>query len=577
MTVRERFYDKGLSSGWLLLQQILLITSTKEMKKFVLGLFALFLILSGFPQGPELVFFNGKIFTSDTHHLHAQALSISGGRISAVGTNAFILRSAGRNTKRIDLKGLLVVPGFNDAHNHLPDCYRGTELPLNPAAMDPSWSWIIDTVRQLTKITPRGQWILIPIGPGISNAHDYTRFQLDSVSPEHPVRLLSWMGHVAIFNSRGLTALGISTTAPDPVGGYYERMPDNKTLTGKAIEKNAYNPNTSYDKIASMRDEEKFVKKLRETTQSMLEWGITSCQNMCTAATPADFMKLWQKAGLPFRLRLIRWGDIDPDGHINVPGKNLPLKSKSLPLLTISGTKWLLDGTPDEEYAQQSEPYPDRPDWYGRMNYTIPQLRKIIADGIARKDQLMFHVVGDKTMGTLLQVMEETSTNWPPLRPRLEHADKIDYLPKYLEQAAKLGAIVVENPTNFSTDSPAIRRTSPFDMAMRTVLNSKIPLGIGSDGPMNPFLNIMFAISHPRRPSEAITREEAVIAYTATNAFAEFADTFKGTLSPGKVADFAVLSQDIFTIPIADLPATKSILTLVSGKIVYNAGVLTIK
>jgi hypothetical protein len=91
---------------------------------------------------------------------------------------------------------------------------------------------------------------------------------------------------------------------------------------------------------------------------------------------------------------------------------------------------------------------------------------------------------------------------------------------------------------------------------------------------MNPYLNIMFATTHPDRPSEAITREQAVIAYTATSAYAEFAEKDKGTLEPGKLADLAVLSQDIFTVPLQDLPKTESILTLVGGKVVYDAHAL---
>lgn len=119
---------------------------------------------------------------------------------------------------------------------------------------------------------------------------------------------------------------------------------------------------------------------------------------------------------------------MNPDGTLSIPGKELPKQTSTLPLVTVSGTKWLMEGTPDEEYAEQFEPYPDRPNWY--------------------------------------------------IRPRFEHADKIDYLPKYLEEAKRMGIIVIENPTNFSENIPAIRKTSPFDMAMKTLLNKGIPLGL---------------------------------------------------------------------------------------------------
>ena len=547
------------------------------MKNIILSLLLLQIALLANAQAPDLILINGKIFTSDTTQLYVEALAIKAGRITASGKTDAVEKLATKRTKHLNLHGMLVVPGFNDAHNHLPDCLTGNEIPLNENAMDPSWQWILDTLKQLTKTTLQGQWILIPIGPAIANSSEDTRFDLDKITTNHPVRLLSWMGHVCIFNTLGLKKMGISETAPDPKGGFYERMADGKTLTGKAIEKNAYNPNTNYQKISDMRDETKLVGELQEITQTMLQLGITSYQNMCTGATAADYIKIWQKAGLPFRLRLIRWGDMNPDGTLSIPGKELPKKISTLPLVTVSGTKWLLEGTPDEEYAEQFEPYPNRPNWYGRMNYTMPEVEKMIREAVGRHDQLLFHIIGDKSVGKLLDLMEKMNIDWKPLRTRFEHADKIDYIPKYLEQAKRMGIIVVENPTNFSENVPAIRKTSPFDMAMKTLLLKGIPLGIGSDGPFNPFLNIMFAVTHPRRPSEAISREEAVIAYTATNAFAEFEEQNKGTLTVGKVADLAVLSQDIFEIPVPALLQTKSVLTMVNGKIVYDAQVLKVK
>jgi predicted amidohydrolase YtcJ len=113
-----------------------------------------------------------------------------------------------------------------------------------------------------------------------------------------------------------------------------------------------------------------------------------------------------------------------------------------------------------------------------------------------------------------------------------------------------------------------MKQYQPF----RSLLLAGIPLALGSDGPLNPFLNIMFAITDPARPSESITREQAVEAYTKGSAFAEFAEKEKGTLAPGKLADLAVLSQDIFSVPVGDLPKTQSVMTIVNGKVVYEAG-----
>ena len=110
---------------------------------------------------------------------------------------------------------------------------------------------------------------------------------------------------------------------------------------------------------------------------------------------------------------------------------------------------------------------------------------------------------------------------------------------------------------------------------LRSLVAAGIPLALGSDGPMNPFLGILLASTHPDRPEEAITRAEAVMAYTQGSAYAEFTEADKGSLAPGKLADLAVLSQDIFQVPPPDLPKTTSLLTVVGGKVVLDAGVLT--
>jgi ketosteroid isomerase-like protein len=140
--------------------------------------------------------------------------------------------------------------------------------------------------------------------------------------------------------------------------------------------------------------------------------------------------------------------------------------------------------------------------------------------------------------------------------------------------------VVVENPIHF-TDGPA-RMTARFGAAragqyqpFRTLTESGIPLAIGSDGPMNPFLNLLFATTHPDTPHEALTREAAVRAYTRGSAFAEHAEREKGTLARGMLADLTVLSQDIFEVSTDALPATVSGLTIVGGKIAFDAGVLS--
>jgi predicted amidohydrolase YtcJ len=141
----------------------------------------------------------------------------------------------------------------------------------------------------------------------------------------------------------------------------------------------------------------------------------------------------------------------------------------------------------------------------------------------------------------------------------------------------ELGIVVVQNPTKFEVPLFVERFGARLDrlQLMRTLLAAGIPLAIGTDGPPNPFVNIRLAVTHPLNPNEALTREEAVIAYTAGSAYAEKAEKEKGRLATGMLADLAVLSQDIFTIPIDAIPMTTSLLTIVGGRIVHRtAGIL---
>lgn len=183
------------------------------------------------------------------------------------------------------------------------------------------------------------------------------------------------------------------------------------------------------------------------------------------------------------------------------------------------------------------------------------EILAMLKESLARNDQALFHVSGSLGAGAVLEAMKATGGShvWATRRVRFEHGDGLsaDLRPT----AKELGVLVVQNPTH---------RGALF----RSILAASIPVAIGSDGPLNPFLNIMLAcLGGP----ESITREEAIVAYTRTSAYAEFQEKDKGSLEVGKLADLAVLSQDVFSVPSSELPKTESVLTLVGGKTVYDA------
>ena len=201
--------------------------------------------------------------------------------------------------------------------------------------------------------------------------------------------------------------------------------------------------------------------------------------------------------------------------------------------------------------------------------------------GVASACEFMIHAVGDRAVDVTLDALERAAPDraWARRRPRFEHGDLV--LPHNFDRLRRKGIVVVQNPTHFGLASLIYRRWPPglagHAHPQRSLIAAGIGYAIGSDavgGPGMPGLDLFLAMAHPVRPSEGISLEEALIAYTAGAAWAEFREHTKGTLAPRQLADLAVLSQDITMVPPDALPATVSVLTMVGGQVVHDAGVI---
>jgi hypothetical protein len=284
------------------------------------------------------------------------------------------------------------------------------------------------------------------------------------------------------------------------------------------------------------------------------------------------FAKLLVRADLPIRVRAIAFSPTTPSGRDLSEIRELGRLQFPGSKVTISGIKWIVDGTPIERGAALRDDYADRPGWRGRLNFPASDIAAMLDESLEFNQQLLLHCVGDKTADVIFSAMEAADggkVDWKSKRPRIEHGEGV--VDDLMSRARALGVIVVQNPSHFAFAELFRQRWRSPMGPLRSLLEAGIPLALGSDGPMNPFLNIMFATTDPSNPAEAITREQAVRAYTAGSAFAEFAETQKGAISEGQLADIAVLSQDVFTVPVPELPKTQSVLTLVGGKVVYDA------
>jgi len=498
---------------------------------------------------PSIVILGGKIFTNDPAKPFAEALAIKGDTILAVGTDAEIQALGGdANTRRFRLRGAVVIPGINDAHTHPSLGPVGLQLGTN---RDSTAADLAAALGSAIAETSPDLWLIGTIGRTIMLDETVNRAKLDQLAPNRKVLLRSFTGHGTILSSRAIQAVGLQENVSDPPGGRFGRNADG-TLNGRIFEYAEY---PVLRKISALTQQPgELANALRDFASQAIQFGITSIQAMPFDEDDATFAAALKAADTPLRVR-----------HISVPLEIPPLVlPPSAPHLKprTSGIKWVLDGTPLEKGAAVRTPYEGG--GTGVLNFT--NLTGLIKAGLNVNQQLLFHGAGDQAVATLLKALQATpGVNWPSLRPRIEHADGL--LPDLDAQARNLGVVAVLNPTHFEA-----RTLYPQGRFMRAKSLLAIPLkvAIGSDGVLNPYLNILLAVERAdNNPREALTREEAVAAYTSGSAFAEGQDN-KGVLAPGKLADLAVLNQDIFTIPANQLPDTFSVLTIIGGKIVHE-------
>ena len=528
--------------------------------------------LSSGQQSPaDVILLNGKIFTSDSAHPYVEALAIRGERIVATGGVESVQKLAGPQTKRIDLGGRVVIPGINDAHHHCAFEPSGFHLQFKSA--DPSWAEVAEEVAAAVAKTPKGTVIHGEIGPVAFFDARANRASLDKIAPDHPVMLDTWAQHGGVLDSAALTKFGVKEDVRDPVAGHFVRSADGK-LTGVVYEYAKFQINR---RRSDMATKEEALQQAREFFQDAVKLGITSVQDMSMPGGASRCLMASREAPTPIRMRLIRMAGTTVNGRDKTEGRSLPVHPA--PLITVSGAKWLLDGSPVERTAALRKPYTDLPTTSGELDFPEKEMEAMLRESLQNKDQLMVHAVGDRPTELFLDAMDATGgpKAWSDRRVRIEHGDGI--MPELIPRVKGMGLVVVENPTHLALRELFVKRfgaeRADQMQPMRSLLDAGIPLALGSDGPNNPYLNIMLAAIYPGKPREAITREQAVIAYTLTAAYSEFAEKDKGSLEPGKFADLAVLSQDIFSIPPPELPKTESVLTMVGGKIVYDAKALT--
>jgi len=351
-------------------------------------------------------------------------------------------------------------------------------------------------------------------------------------------------------------------------GGDYEKDASGK-LTGLCFEYAGYNIDPKINKALTF---EAIIAELEKTYAAMAALGVTSMQNMTTSLLPDDHLSVYLKHGYAVRVRLIPFLQTNENGIAYDDW--IPMLDMLYKMNSVRGLKIILDGTPIERMAAMRQTYTDKPGYYGKINFSKADLKKFLQAGIDFKQQSLVHAVGDSAIQFLFNTMLEMhpASFWKNRRVRIEHGDMLS--PDQYAMAKDLGVIIVINPLHFGLPPVMNARYGEARMktlqATKSILQYGIPVAIGSDGPADPYLNMMLSLLNPDNPSEALSLEQTITAYTMGSAYAEFMENRKGSITNGKFADIVVVSDDIFKMAPPDLMKAHTIMTIIDGKIVFD-------
>jgi predicted amidohydrolase YtcJ len=531
---------------------------------------------------PDAIYVNGRIWTGDPSAAEAEALAVADGRITAVGTTGDIDRLAGSGTMRVDLGGRRVVPGFNDAHWHLPT--RQT-ADLDGAG---SVEEIQRRLRAFAQTLPPDAWVT-GRGWGPSDFPDrqaHKRY-LDDIFPDRAVVLTDRDGHQTLANSRALSLAGITRATEDPENGRIDRDPAGeptgllKESAGGLVRR--LMPDVTADEV---------YRSLLAELDKAAAFGLTSLQVATVDPSDAEFtayeralregtLKLRLRVAVPFRLdvtpaRLAEYTRLR-DSH---PGS----------LLRFGIAKGMLDGTVDAYTAAMLEPYANR-DETGLPMWTRADLHRVAAEYDRAGLQIELHAIGDRAIRMALDAFESVAAANGPRdrRDRVEHIEvpSPDDVPRF----AALKVIASTQAMFASPDVITLTNYAPALGPARAARSNSFAQfdragavqAFGSDYPvftMEVMRGIHTAVTRQLPdgtpeggwyPEGRITVEAAVRHFTRDAAFAEFAQRDKGTLTAGRLADFVVLSDDIFTMPPADLYRVTVLLTVMGGRETYRS------
>ena len=535
----------------------------------------------------DLIVTNANIYTVDKQHPKAAAMAIIGDRFVAVGANAEIDQWRGPKTKILNAAGKLVLPGFNDSHVHFSDAGASLDqVQLNDATTPEEFTRRV--AAQAAK-TAKGDWI---VGGGWDetkwpNPVLPTKEMIDPVTPNTPVAISRYDGHQGLANSLAMKLAGISAKTPDVPGGVIVRdAKGNPTGIFKDAAQNliakAIPPLSHSQRIRA-------AKRALELAASV---GVTSVQQMSNGvgaddyADIAAYSELRERGELTARIYVapaeIGWADQAKIGLRHSWGSSY---------LRIGALKGYADGSLGSGTAYMYQGFSDEPNNKGILSeemHPVEGMRDRLTKADAAGLQICVHAIGDQGISMILDIFDsiEKANGYRDQRFRIEHAQHM--ASKDFERFEKLHVIASMQPYHAIDDGRWAERRlghdrARYSYAWRSMLDHHVRLAFGTDcpvAPLNPLLGLYAAVTratldgkHPDGwiPEEKITLPEAVEAYTMGSAYAEFQEKEKGSITPGKLADFVIMSDDIFALGADAIRSVKVETTVVGGKIVYSA------
>jgi predicted amidohydrolase YtcJ len=538
--------------------------------------------------GPVDLMVYGRVWTGDSARPWAQAVATAGDTIVAVGDSATLARLIGSGTRVIPNGHAMVVPGFMDGHVHLLSSgFQIARVDLRGAS---SPGEFVARLKRHAARLRAGEWI-------IGGDWDHERWPgaplperswIDSVTPANPVFVNRLDGHMSLANSAALQLAGIHRATRDIRGGTIVRDPRTGEPTG-VLKDNARDPvNRVIPEPSPAQRDSALTRAMRWAAARGVTAVATVSDDPGTGAIAASWnelatLKRARRNGtmltrVSVYVSLEAWRAMADTFRINGPGDEW---------LRVAGVKGFVDGSLGSTTGLFFEPYEDAPNTRGLLVTPEDSLRAWIGGADSAGLQVVVHAIGERANGLLLQIFDSVAQAHGPRdrRFRIEHAQHLRR--GDISRLARTGVVASMQPYHVIDDGRwAEKRIGPERIkttyAFRSLLDNGARLAFGSDwtvAPIDPLLGIYAAVTrrtldgkNPKGwvPEEKITVEEALRAYTVTNAYGVFAEGTRGKLAPGYLADLVLLDQDLTAIAPETIDRVGVRTTVVGGKVVFQ-------